>query len=529
MRREPIAAHAVRAGLVDADLDVVFKQGMSPRWRGDRRRCPFYTLLWPSSCDPGEPIVGIVIIGITVQHFLEVLIMPSYDPQSIALFRYQVIASLLALSGPRGVLKQEIKRLAERRHEHPYRGPSQYSYSTIEDWLYCYKRGGLDGLKPAPRSDRGCSRIITDSLAEMIETLAKGRPDLDGRGILAELRCQCPGHKLPSLSSLYRFLRARGLDQRAAPRRQDHRAYAFDLAGDCWQIDVMYGPALAVRQGSRRKTYLIALLDDATRVVPHAQFYFDQHLRCLKDCLKQALLKRGVPRRLYMDNGKIFRSRMILGVCARLGMQLIHSRPYRPQGRAKLERFFGTVRRGFLRRLDIDRVQGLEGLNRLLFAWIEGQYHIEPHRGLNGQAPLDCWLRLSGGLRPLPREVDVEELFLEQTTRTVAKDGTISFDGKRFEVGPTWIGQRLTVRFDPFDLRCVWIEDPRGQAQPVFPVDLSGNRRVRRNLLPEPVCETPVVDLQALPRLADQMEDKSYWEESIEHLEQPHSKEDGHE
>ncbi|MFQ5493793.1 MAG: DDE-type integrase/transposase/recombinase [Phycisphaerae bacterium] len=434
--------------------------------------------------------------------------MPTYDPQRIALFRYQVIAPLISLSGPRGTLREALERLAEQHHEHPYRGAVRYRFSTLEEWMYAYRRDGLDGLTPARRLDRGRSRVIDDGLAERIETLARERPELDGQGILAELRCRCNGRRLPSPSSLYRFLRARGLDQRSAPRRQDHRAYAFDLAGDCWQIDVMYGPALAVHQGIRRKTYLIALLDDATRLIPHAQFYFEQHLRSLKDCLKQALLKRGVPRRLYLDNGQIFRSRMLLGVCARLGMELIHSRPYRPQGRAKLERFFGTVRRGFLARLEIDRVAGLGGLNRLLFAWIEGRYHVRPHRGLDGDTPLDCWLRLSAGLRPLPREVDLEELFLEQATRTVARDGTFSLKGRRFEAGPQWIGRRLTVRYDPFDLRCVRIEDPQapdGGPQRAFPVDLAGNRRVRRNPPPEPTG-TPTLELQALQELADEMD-----------------------
>lgn len=119
--------------------------------------------------------------------------------------------------------------------------------------MYRYKRDGLDGLKPLPQMDRGRSRIITDELADMIETLAKSRPELDGPGIIAELRCCCNGDPLPSMTSLYRFLRARGLDQRAAPRRQDHRAYSYDLAGDCWQIDVMYGPALPIQQGTRRQ------------------------------------------------------------------------------------------------------------------------------------------------------------------------------------------------------------------------------------------------------------------------------------
>jgi transposase InsO family protein len=408
--------------------------------------------------------------------------MSQEQAQSIALWRYQIIAPLLALSGPRGSLRLAIERLAARTHEHPIKGPSRVAFGTIEEWLYRYKRHGFDALRPQTRNDRGHSRAIDDELAEQIEALARARPELDGPGILAQL-CSIFGvaRTLPSLSSLYRFLRARGLDQRHILRHRDHRAYAFDLAGDCWQADVMYGPTLPTREGSRRQTYLLAILDDATRLVPHAQFYFEQHLRSLKDCLKQALLKRGLPRRLYCDNGQIFRSRLVLQLAARLGFQVLHTRPYRPQGRAKLERWFGTVRRAVLARTDTTRLIGLEELNRILFAWIEGEYHVTPHRGLEGETPLDRWLRLSEGIRPLPRELNLDELFLEETTRRVAKDGTFTLQGKMFEAGPRWIAQHITVLFDPFDLRHVLFRCGDSTIHQAFPVDLGGNRRLRRN------------------------------------------------
>jgi transposase InsO family protein len=363
---------------------------------------------------------------------------------------------------------------------------------------------------PAPRNDKRKSRAIDDALGEKIETLVKARPQLDGPGILAELQVGAgKADPLPSLSTLYRFLRARGLQTRRSPPRQDHRAYAFELAGDCWQCDVMYGPAVPTPEGKRRKTYLIAILDDATRLVVHGQFYFEQHLRSLKDCMKQGFKKRGLPRRFYVDQGKIFRSRMILLLSARLGIVLIHSRPYRPQGRAKIERFFGTVRRVFLNRVDLERLEDLDHLNRLFFAWLEGEYHTRPHRGLDAETPLDRWVKLSEGIRPLPREVDLDELFLEETTRRVNKDGTFTLKGRTFEAGPQRIGARVKVLYDPFDLRRVLIADPDdGPKTAAFPVDLHGNRHVRRNPSPPapPLKDRP--ELRALEDLAERLEEE---------------------
>ena len=427
--------------------------------------------------------------------------------QRIALWRYQIIAPLLALVGPRGILRRTIRQLASRTHDHPLRGPIKIGYGTIEEWFYVYKKRGLDGLIPKPRRDRGRSRCIDDALSEKIETLAKGQPDLDGPGLLAELRAQrTRGEPVPSLSSLYRFLRTHGLDQRRAPHRRDHRAYSFDFANDCWQSDIMFGPSLALPDGSRKKTYLIGILDDATRVIAHAQFYFQQHLMVLKDCLKQALLKRGVCRRLYLDNGKIFRSRLILLMAAQLGIHIIHSRPYRPQGRAKIERWFRRVRRGFLARIDLNRIADLEALNRLFFAWIEGEYHSRPHRGLGGETPLDRWMRLSENIRPLPPEVDLEELFRDEITRRVTKDGTFTLKGQRFEAGPTLIGEKITVRFDPFDLRRVTVSGHDGQKRDAFPVDCQANRRIRRLTDAPPPQRPDPPPLIAIESLAAQRE-----------------------
>ena len=430
--------------------------------------------------------------------------MSTNSPTDIALFRYAIIAPLLSITGPRGTLQREINKLASKQHVHPRRGSIAVGVGTIQEWLLSYRHGGLDGLEDSRRSDLGTSRRIDAAVAEAIAELAEARPDLDGPGLLAEIVATRQSVPMPSLSTLYRFLRVRGLDQRRAPTRKDHRAFAFDLAGDCWQGDVMYGPSLATKDGQRRKTYLIAILDDATRVIVHAEFYFEQHLRSLKDCLKQAMLKRGVPHRFYFDNGKIFRSRLLLALSARLGIHLLHTRPYQPQGRAKLERWFLTVRRGFLPRVDLDRCGGLDGLNRLLFAWIEGEYHQRPHRGLGGDRPLDRWLRLSGGIRPLPLDVDLDSLFRDETTRRVGKDGTLTMSGRHFEAGPNFIGRKVTVCFDPFDLRSVLVRTDAGESVVAYPVDLVANRHVRRQPPLEPRRATPPA-LRSLEQLAEDM------------------------
>jgi transposase InsO family protein len=118
------------------------------------------------------------------------------------------------------------------------------------------------------------------------------------------------------------------------PSGIDRRKYEAELPNDIWQSDVMHGPKVVVNQ-RRRKAYLIAVFDDHSRLVPFAGFYLSENLAALKDAFEKALIKRGLPRKLYVDNGSAFRSRQLEHVCASLAIALIHSTAHQPQGKLK--------------------------------------------------------------------------------------------------------------------------------------------------------------------------------------------------
>jgi len=149
---------------------------------------------------------------------------------------------------------------------------------------------------------------------------------------------------------------------------KDRRRFAFERAGELWLSDVMHAVPVEVDRRRKRKTYLLALLDDATRVVTYAQFAFAENTAAFLPVLEQAIRRRGLPMRLYVDNGSVYRSNYLTLVCAKLGITLIHSRPYVPQGRDKIERFFRTVRLQLMPRLTTDDTRNLDALNRRLWA-----------------------------------------------------------------------------------------------------------------------------------------------------------------
>jgi len=164
---------------------------------------------------------------------------------------------------------------------------------------------------------------------------------------------------------------------------------------------------------------------------------------------KQAVRRRGLPHRLYVDNGANYRSRHLAIVCAKLGVALIHARPYRPQGKGKIERWFKTVRAQLLTRLIPADTASLEALNRRLQTWVQGEYHHAPHRGLDGRTPLEQWAQSGEDVRFPEPDLDLDDLFLFETLRKVQKDRTVSLNGVVYEVDAILVGEKVTLRYDP--------------------------------------------------------------------------------
>jgi len=247
--------------------------------------------------------------------------------------------------------------------------------------------------------------------------------------------------------------------------------------------DVMHGPAVPVAGRARRKSYLIGFLDDATRLVPYAAFAHTESTQAFLPVLKQAILRRGFPQRLYVDNGASYRSHHLALVCAKLGITLIHARPYRPQGKGKIERFFRSLRAQLLTRLTPEDTASLEALNRRLAVWLEGEYHHTPHRGLDGDTPLERWAQTAEEVRFPEPDLDLEDLFLFEAQRKVQKDRTVSLNGVVYEVDAALVGETVTLRFDPAAApgRAVQVCHQGKLIELAKPVETYANCFVKRN------------------------------------------------
>jgi transposase InsO family protein len=372
--------------------------------------------------------------------------------EQTALFRYGLIADLIHRPRAEKGLYPLLREKAERVYEIPGSRRTRVAAETIRDWLSAYRQGGFDALRPQVRRDQGRARAIPQEVADLLCQIKDERPALSVSAVIEQARAAGVGEQLHlAPATVHRLLSRHGLmdKTRNEPTSKDRRRFAFDKAGELWMSDVMHGPAVTTEGSRKRKTYLIGLLDDATRVVPYAAFALSENTSAFLPVLQQALLRRGVPKRLYVDNGALYRSNHFSLVCAKLGITLIHARPYLPQGKGKQERWFRTVRMQLLPALDTADLLSLDALNRRLWAWVESEYHMSPHKGLDGMTPLDRWMMAAHDVRQVGPESDLDEMFLFEQKRKVQSDRTVSLLGIVYEVDASLVGETVMLRFDP--------------------------------------------------------------------------------
>ena len=366
----------------------------------------------------------------------------------IAVFRYGVIADFV---GSRKLAWGETKRLIKdkcaRKWQIPGSQRSSISESTIKEWIARYGASGskLEALYPKGRSDRGKSRVIEQETAQGLLALRKELPELTLPVFMREAKQRkilLPGIDV-TYSTLYRFLQSEGMLKKPSSAPEDRRRFEAEYPNDLWQSDVMHGSYVEM-EGKQRKTYLIAFLDDMSRLAVHGEFYLRENLKSFLDALRKALKMRGIPRKLYVDNGPAFRSHHLQHTCASLGIALIYSRPYQPEGKGKIERWFRTVRERFL---STEKAKKLNDLNESFNNWVTAYNHTS--HSITKETPIKRFTSHIECIRPASG--DMEDHFRKASRRTVAKDRTIALDGRLYEAPVDLIGKRVNVLYHEHD------------------------------------------------------------------------------
>jgi len=382
--------------------------------------------------------------------------METKDKRAVALWRISVLGPLISARLEHGDIKAHLDEIASRTHEAPPDGRVvKLSASTLESWLYAYRRRGFEGLFPEPRADRATSRKVPRDLRELLLRAKRERPRRSIRRLIAILE---RAGKVPkgalTRSTVHRLLVTEGLSAR--PPREgapgdavERRSFTVEHVGDLWMGDAMHGPKVIAPDGTTKKAYLLTQLDCASRFVPHSYFALSEGAAPQEHGLKQAILKHGVPRCYFVDLGPAYTAHSLRLICAELGIRLVHTRARDCEAKGAIERWHRRWRDEVGDELP-DRPLPLAELNALHWAWLGSDYHRAVH-DTTQRAPRDHFLAEVDELRPIPHGKDLDEVFLHRETREVRKDGTVRWAGGFLEVRSELVGKKVELRFDPTD------------------------------------------------------------------------------
>jgi putative transposase len=378
-----------------------------------------------------------------------------------ALFRYSLVQELSAAGITAAERGRRARELAGRVHDGPGGRPARVSRGTLDRWRRAYEAGGFDALVPSPRQP--CPRTPAEvlALAEALKREKPGRTAAQVRRIL-----QLSAGWAPSDRTLQRLFGRLELNVPLAGQEEQRAFGRFECTrpNEMWTGDTLHGPVIA-----GGKSYLFAFIDDHSRAVMGARWAYHDDVVRMAAAFRPALQRRGVPQAIYLDNGSPFVDAWLLRGCAVLGIRLIHSRPGKPEGRGKIERFFRTVRDQFLVEVgDGMRVPDLAEMNRLFQAWVETAYHQAVHSE-TGEEPIARWARAVPAERAVPDPARLREAFLWSERRKAAKTALVSLHGNTYQVEAWLAGKYVELVFDPFDLGRVEVRaggKPAGTAVP---------------------------------------------------------------
>lgn len=370
--------------------------------------------------------------------------------EAIGLLRHQIISPVLMETGPAQMAY--FRQVAEKDFDVPGRGPKRFTAQTMKGWLYRYRKKGFMGIVPKTRSDAGKFRQLSSENRVRIKELRQ--ENLDRSCVKFYDLClkkRILGEPPVGIETVRRFLKIEGLYKKR--EAQARKRFEMNYFGELWTCDFMHGPQVLEQPDvrRRRKAILMAIIDDHSRMIVGARFGFFENTRLIEHVFKDAILAHGLPDRLYCDNGAAFSSQYLSRVCAHLNIGLVHSKPYDSPSRGKIERFFRTVREGFLVDMPLDAKKectwDLKGINDAFEKWLRENYHHAHHHGINIR-PID---RYQISVRDYPRkriaEETLDEFFLVTVERTVAKDCTVSLNGCDYEVPPEYVGKRVELKF----------------------------------------------------------------------------------
>lgn len=404
--------------------------------------------------------------------------MTQDEKHAVALMRFGTIAPLV--SGTKDdfqSLDDYYREAAAKTWPAPDGSPKQFSAASIERWYRAYLKDGFDALLPKSRSDSGRSRCLDEECQEFIRHMKTSYPRMPASMIYRALLNQGFLSKTAaSESSVSRFVN-RLMAENSMTNNRDMRRYERPHINEVWCGDSSVGPKMITDSG-KKKVYIIALIDDASRFITGIDVFFQDNFVNLMSVMRSAVSKYGRPKVFNFDNGSPYKNRQMELLCARIGSALHYCQPYTPTAKAKIERWFRTMKDQWMASLDMRSFHSLDELRDSLDAFVNA-YNQRPHSSLGGKSPVDRFFSEPEQIRRLSG-AQIEQSFLLEIERTVSADSVVVIDHTLYEVDYRFAKRRIRLRYSP-DLKDIFVVEQDGSLTPVRLLHKHDNSMVKRN------------------------------------------------
>jgi putative transposase len=425
-----------------------------------------------------------------------------------ALFRHAVLGDALNHKLKHGELTQLLAELSEKTFEDYRCRTRKMSAATLEEWFYNHRHGGFEGLKPLTRSDIGKGRKLLPDQEQLVIDLKREDPGRSAPLILREL--ELAGRINRGFISVYpiqRLLRRHGL---SGPRMELDVPARFrwqaSMCGELWQADALHGPMLVNPSSGRlQRAIIFGLLDDRSRIIPYLEAGFGETEHRFITVLHNAITRKGILRKLLLDNHASFTGHDLRLLCAKLDIHLVHSRPGDGPSKGKIERFWRSLREHVVDRLNLNEVTTIDELNLRLWSYVESEYHCRPHASLAGKTPMQAWEEDSSDVRWVSDHSVFEQLFFGETDRWARNDSTVQWRGVFYEVPPYLRRSKVRFRYSLLDLNRISLMDGNVEI-PLRAVNPVANAHRSRNVPPRAASAlTPTTGLNAPDLMLENM------------------------
>lgn len=376
--------------------------------------------------------------------------MQAHKPNPSFELRLRVLAAIDYVEG--SSIRERIKNVSKKTFvDHQSGQEYQFTWRTISTWLYRHKLYGVATLEPKPRWDKSRHRKVevnqlAEAIHEIIPTVSKNKVGQIPKIVLYRLLLERGLFTRSQLSQtvFYRMVKESDLLKESVNKKL-RLSFAMRFANELWQADTMHGVRIQQSDGKWRKTFLIAFLDDASRVITHAEFFYNDNTENMIDAFRKGLYKRGKPEKLYFDNGSNYISKEIALACVRLNIHLSHAPVRDGAAKGKIERFFRGFRDRFL--TQHTSFTSLDELNDKTQQWIESHYNSQYHSGIQ-MIPLDRFNLDHNRIEFIVDDEYSEEVFFTEEDRKVSKTNVFSIHKTQFECPVDLREQTIQVRFD---------------------------------------------------------------------------------